>query len=152
MGFLDEKTIVTDAVQIIPNANLYDFGILTSNVHMAWMRTVCGRLKSDYRYSKDIVYNNFPWCTPTDEQKAKIEKTAQGILDARELYPECSLADLYDDLTMPTELRKAHQENDKAVMEAYGFYKKDENGKRTWLTESETVAQLMKMYQKLTES
>ncbi len=152
MGFLDEKTIVTDAVQIIPNANLYDFGILTSNVHMAWMRTVCGRLKSDYRYSKDIVYNNFPWCTPTDEQKAKIEKTAQGILDARELYPECSLADLYDDLTMPPELRKAHQENDKAVMEAYGFYKKDENGKRTWLTESETVAQLMEMYQKLTES
>lgn len=152
MGFLDEKTIVTDAVQIIPNANLYDFGILTSNVHMAWMRTVCGRLKSDYRYSKDIVYNNFPWCTPTDEQKAKIEKTAQGILDARELYPECSLADLYDDLTMPPELRKAHQENDKAVMEAYGFYKKDENGKRTWLTESETVAQLMEMYQKFTES
>lgn len=152
MGFLDEKTIVTDAVQIIPNANLYDFGILTSNVHMAWMRTVCGRLEMRYRYSKDIVYNNFPWCNPTDEQKAKIEKTAQGILDARELYPECSLADLYDDLTMPPELRKAHQENDKAVMEAYGFYKKDENGKRTWLTESETVAQLMEMYQKLTES
>ena len=150
MGFLDEKTIVTDAVQIIPNANLYDFGILTSNVHMAWMRTVCGRLEMRYRYSKDIVYNNFPWCTPTDEQKAKIEKTAQGILDARELYPDCSLADLYDDLTMPPELRKAHQENDKAVMEAYGFYKKDENGKRTWLTESETVAKLMEMYQKLT--
>lgn len=152
MGFLDSSTIATNSATIIPNANLYDFGILTSNVHMAWMRTVCGRLKSDYRYSKDIVYNNFPWCTPTDEQKAKIEKTAQGILDARELYPECSLADLYDDLTMPPELRKAHQENDKAVMEAYGFYKKDENGKRTWLTESETVAQLMEMYQKLTES
>ena len=152
MGFLDSSTIATNSATIIPNANLYDFGILTSNVHMAWMRTVCGRLKSDYRYSKDIVYNNFPWCTPTDEQKAKIEKTAQGILNARELYPECSLADLYDDLTMPPELRKAHQENDKAVMEAYGFYKKDENGKRTWLTESETVAQLMEMYQKLTES
>ena len=152
MGFLDSSTIATNSATIIPNANLYDFGILTSNVHMAWMRTVCGRLKSDYRYSKDIVYNNFPWCTPTDEQKEKIEKTAQGILDARELYPECSLADLYDDLTMPPELRKAHQENDKAVMEAYGFYKKDENGKRTWLTESETVAQLMEMYQKLTES
>lgn len=150
MGFLDSSTIATNSATIIPNANLYDFGILTSNVHMAWMRTVCGRLKSDYRYSKDIVYNNFPWCNSTDEQKAKIEKTAQGILDARELYPECSLADLYDDLTMPKELRKAHQENDKAVMEAYGFCKKDENGKRTWFTESETVAKLMEMYQKLT--
>ena len=150
MGFLDSSTIATNSATIIPNANLYDFGILTSNVHMAWMRTVCGRLEMRYRYSKDIVYNNFPWCNSTDEQKAKIEKTAQGILDARELYPECSLADLYDDLTMPKELRKAHQENDKAVMEAYGFCKKDENGKRTWLTESETVAKLMEMYQKLT--
>lgn len=150
MGFLDSSTIATNSATIIPNANLYDFGILTSNVHMAWMRTVCGRLEMRYRYSKDIVYNNFPWCEVTDEQKAKIEKTAQGILDARELYPECSLADLYDDLTMPKELRKAHQENDKAVMEAYGFCKKDENGKRTWLTESETVAKLMEMYQKLT--
>ena len=150
MGFLDSSTIATNSATIIPNANLYDFGILTSNVHMAWMRTVCGRLEMRYRYSKDIVYNNFPWCNSTDEQKAKIEKTAQGILDARALYPECSLADLYDDLTMPKELRKAHQENDKAVMEAYGFYKKDENGKRTWLTESETVAKLMEMYQKLT--
>lgn len=150
MGFLDSSTIATNSATIIPNANLYDFGILTSNVHMAWMRTVCGRLEMRYRYSKDIVYNNFPWCNSTDEQKAKIEKTAQGILDARELYPECSLADLYDDLTMPKELRKAHQENDKAVMEAYGFCKKDENGKRTWFTESETVAKLMEMYQKLT--
>lgn len=150
MGFLDSSTIATNSATIIPNANLYDFGILTSNVHMAWMRTVCGRLEMRYRYSKDIVYNNFPWCNSTDEQKAKIEKTAQGILDARELYPECSFADLYDDLTMPKELRKAHQENDKAVMEAYGFCKKDENGKRTWLTESETVAKLMEMYQKLT--
>lgn len=150
MGFLDSSTIATNSATIIPNANLYDFGILTSNVHMAWMRTVCGRLEMRYRYSKDIVYNNFPWCNSTDEQKAKIEKTAQGILDARELYPECSLADLYDDLTMPKELRKAHQENDKAVMEAYGFCKKDENGKRTWFTESETVAKLMEMYQKRT--
>lgn len=150
MGFLDSSTIATNSATIIPNANLYDFGILTSNVHMAWMRTVCGRLEMRYRYSKDIVYNNFPWCNSTDEQKAKIEKTAQGILDARELYPECSLADLYDDLTMPKELRKAHQENDKAVMEAYGFCKKDENSKRTWLTESETVAKLMEMYQKRT--
>ena len=152
MGFMDENTIVTDAVQIVPSATLYEFAILTSNVHMAWMRAVCGRLKSDYRYSKDIVYNNFPWCNPTDEQKAKIEKTAQGILDARALYPECSLADLYDELTMPPELRKAHQENDKAVMDAYGFKKQDEiSGKSRWLSESETVAELMKMYQELTK-
>ncbi len=149
LGFLDKDTIPTNSVLIIPNASLYHFGILTSNVHMAWVRVVCGRLKSDYRYSKDIVYNNFPWCNPTDEQKVKIEKTAQGILDARSLYPDCSLADLYDELTMPAELRKAHQENDKAVMEAYNFKKKDENGKVQWLSESETVAELMKMYQKI---
>ena len=110
---------------------------------MAWMRVVAGRLKSDYSYSNTIVYNNFPWPTPTDEQKAKIEQTAQAILDARANYPDCSLADLYDDLTMPPELRKAHQENDKAVMQAYGF---------DWrhMTESECVAELMKLYQKLT--
>ena len=109
---------------------------------MSWMRTVAGRLKSDYRYSKEIVYNNFPWCEPTKEQKEKIEKTAQGILDARAKYPNSSLADLYDELTMPVELRKAHQENDKAVMEAYGF---------DWrkMTESDCVAELMKLYQKL---
>ncbi len=147
IGFMTSDIIASDAVQIIPNTTIYHFGILTSNVHMAWMRAVCGRLEMRYRYSNTIVYNNFPWCEPTDVQKSKIEKTAQGILDARELYPECSLADLYDDLTMPPELRKAHQENDKAVMEAYGFYKKDENGKRFWLTESETVAKLMGMYQ-----
>lgn len=150
IGFLQPEIIVNDAMQIIPNATLYHFGILTSNVHMAWMRTVCGRLEMRYRYSKDIVYNNFPWCKPTAEQKAKIEQTAQAILDARALYPDCSLADLYDDLTMPPELRKAHQNNDKAVMEAYGFYSKDEKGKTHWFTESETVAELMKMYQKLT--
>lgn len=152
MGFLDDNTIATNAAIIIPNADKYYFGILESNVHMAWLRAVCGRLKSDYRYSKDIVYNNFPWCNPTTEQKAKIEKTAQGILDARALYPDCSLADLYDELTMPPELRKAHQENDKAVMEAYGFRIKDEQtGKFRWLTESETVARLMQMYQELTK-
>ena len=86
---------------------------------MAWVRTVCGRIKSDYRYSKDIVYNNFPWPTPTDEQKAKIEQTAQAILDARALYPDSSLADLYDEVIMPSELRKAHQNNDRAVMQAF---------------------------------
>lgn len=147
MGFLNSDNLSSDSVHIIPNTTLYHFGILTSNVHMAWMRAVCGRLEMRYRYSKDIVYNNFPWCNPTDEQKAKIEKTAQEILNAREKHPDSSLADLYNDLTMPPELRKAHQENDKMVMEAYGFKKKDENGKTRWLSESETVAELMKMYQ-----
>ena len=144
IGFIKAGTIVTDRVQIIPDANLYDFGILTSNVHMAWMRTTCMRMKSDYSYSKDVVYNNFPWPTPTDAQKEKIEQTAQAILDARALYPDCSLADLYDEVTMPPELRKAHQQNDKAVMQAYGFW-----GKHN--TETECVAELMKMYQELTK-
>ena len=123
LGFLDGDVIPTDSATIIPDAGLYEFGVLTSNVHMAWMRAVCGRLKSDYRYSKDIVYNNFPWCSPPNEQRQKIEQTAQGILDARALYPDCSLADLYDEIAMPPELRKAHQFNDKAVMQAYGFSK-----------------------------
>ena len=143
IGFVSKDIICSNANLMIPNANIYHFGILMSNVHNAWMRAVCGRLKSDYRYSNDIVYNNFPWCEPTEEQKAKIEQTAQAILDARALYPDCSLADLYDELTMPTELRKAHQANDKAVMQAYGFPIK--------MTESECVSALMKMYQKLTE-
>lgn len=144
IGFLDDKTIPVMGTLIIPNADLYDFGILTSNVHMSWTRTVCGRLKSDYRYSKDIVYNNFPLPNPTSQQRDKIEQTAQMILDTRAKYPNSSLADLYDELTMPPELRKAHQENDKSVMEAYGF---------NWkiMTESECVAELMKMYQLLTE-
>lgn len=152
MGYVNNGMIPGNNLFCVFNANLYHFGILNSNVHMAWIRTVGGYLKSDWRYSKDIVYNNFPWCIPTEEQKAKIEKTAQGILDARALYPDCSLADLYDELTMPPELRKAHQENDKAVMEAYGFRIKDEQtGKFRWLTESETVARLMHMYQELTK-
>ena len=141
-GFVSPEIIVNDAVQIIPGASLYHFGILTSNVHMAWVRTVCGRIKSDYRYSKDIVYNNFPWPIPTDAQKVKIEQTAQAILDARALYPDSSLADMYDEVAMPPELRKAHQNNDKAVMQAYGFSIKD-------MTESMCVAELMKMYQQL---
>lgn len=143
LGFLGVDTISTNANLIIPDANLYHFGVLTSNVHMAWMRVVAGRLKSDYRYSKDIVYNNFPWCEPTPEQKAKIEQTAQAILDARAKYPDCSLADLYDESTMPDELRKAHKQNDKAVMDAYGF---DKN-----MPESDIVAELMQMYVELTE-
>lgn len=144
IGFLNADYIASDAVQILPDANMFHFGVLTSNVHMAWMRAVCGRLKSDYRYSVNIVYNNFPWPTPTDEQKAAIEKTAQAILDARALYPDCSLADLYDEVAMPPELRKAHQANDRAVMQAYGFDVKT-------MTESTCVAELMKMYQELTK-
>jgi hypothetical protein len=118
---MNAETIASDAVILMPEATLYDFGIMTSNVHNAWMRAICGRLEMRYRYSASIVYNNFPWTTPTEKQKQKIEKTAQSILDARNLYPNCSLADLYDEITMPPELRKAHQANDKAVMEAYGF-------------------------------
>ncbi len=142
LGFLNKDVIASDAALIIPNATLYHFGVLTSNVHMAWMRVVCGRLEMRYRYSKNIVYNNFPWCQPTEEQKARIEATAQAILDARAKYPDCSLADLYDEVTMPPELRRAHQENDRAVMAAYGF--------STKMTESECVAELFKMYQALT--
>lgn len=144
LGFVGPEVISSNAVFIIPEATILHFGILMSNVHNAWMRTTCGRLKSDYRYSKEIVYNCFPWPTPTDDQKAQIEQTAQAILDARALYPDSSLADLYDETTMPPELRKAHQQNDKAVMRAYGF------DIRT-TTETTCVAELMRMYQKLTE-
>ena len=141
IGFMSADTIVSDAVQIVPDATLYEFGVMTSNVHMAWMRAVCGRLKSDYRYSKDIVYNNFVWCNPTVEQKAKIEETAQGILDVRAKYPDSSLADLYDEILMPQDLRKAHHENDKAVMSAYGFNPKT--------GEQEIVSELFRLYEKL---
>ena len=143
MGFMSPNVLASNLVLIIPDATLYHFGILESNVHMAWMRAVCGRLKSDYRYSKDVVYNNFPWPTPTEEQKAKIEQTAQAILDARALYPDSSLADLYDELTMPVELRKAHQNNDRAVMQAYGF------PIRSTFTESQCVAELFKLYKEI---
>ena len=143
IGYVDKNTIASNAASFVPNATIYDLGILTSNVHMAWMRVVCGRLKSDYRYSTTIVYNNFPWPEPTEAQKAKIEKTAQAILDARALYPDSSLADLYDPLTMPRELLKAHQANDRAVMEAYGLDIKT-------TSEADCVAFLMKRYQELT--
>ena len=145
IGYLTKDVIASNAASFVPNASLYHFGVLTSNVHMAWMRATCGRLEMRYRYSVNIVYNNFPWCNPTAEQKKKIEETAQAILDARALYPDCSLADLYDEIAMPPELRKAHQANDKAVMQAYGFW-----GKLN--TESACVAELMKMYQKLVNS
>lgn len=142
IGFMTPDILCSNLVKIVPDATLFHFGILTSNVHMAWVRLVCGRLKSDYRYSKDIVYNNFPWPTVSDEQKAKITQTAQGILDAREKYPNDSLADLYDPLTMPQELRKAHQANDRAVMQAYGLDVKT-------TSEADCVAFLMKKYQEL---
>jgi hypothetical protein len=137
------QTVITMPDLALPDGDLYDFGILISNVHMAWMRVVCGRMKSDYRYANGIVYNNFPWPTPTEEQKARIEATAQAILDARAKYPDCSLADLYDEVTMPPELRRAHQENDRAVMFAYGFVP----GKTS---ESGCVARLFDLYRQLT--
>ena len=142
IGYMDEGVICSDKVRIMPEGSKYHFGVLTSNVHMSWMRTICCRLKSDYSYTVNDVYNNFPWPTPTEEQKAKIEKTAQAILDARALYPDSSLADLYDEVTMPPELRTAHQNNDKAVWDAYG---------RKWSisSESECVAALMRLYQEL---
>ncbi len=121
IGYLSHEIIANNSVQIVPDASLYDFGIITSNVFMAWMSVICGRLKSDYRITVTNVYNNFPWPSPTAEQNQRIEKAAQGILDARALFPNSSLADLYDPLTMPKELQKAHIENDKAVMQAYGL-------------------------------
>lgn len=142
VGYVNKNVICSNANILVSNANLYSFGVLMSNVHNSWMRIVSGRIKSDYRYSVKIVYNNFPWPNPTKEQKEKIEKTAQAILDARKLYPDSSLADLYDELTMPVELRKAHQANDVAVMEAYEFNWKT-------MTESECVAELMKMYKNI---
>lgn len=144
VGYMDKDIICSNANLIIPNASLYMFGILSSNVHMAWIRAICGRIKSDYRYSINIVYNNFPWCKPTIKQKQQIEKTAQMILAARNLYANASLADLYDELTMPKELRKAHQENDKAVMQAYNFDWKKMN-------EVQCVSELMKMYQNIVD-
>lgn len=183
VGFLKFGNISSDAVQIVPYATLFHFGVLTSSVHMAWTRAVCGRLKSDYRYSKDIVYNNFPFVTPekkqshpelvsgavsfendsenrqktpsnvsnlsdvlphcTQAQADKIESTAKKILETREKYPDCSLADLYDETFMPSDLRKAHNENDRAVLQAYGFPQD--------ATESEIVARLFEMYEKMTQ-
>ena len=144
MGYMDESVICSDKVRLMSGGTLYHFGILESNVHMAWMRVVCGRLKSDYSYTVNNVYNNYPWPNPTEEQKQKIEQTAQAILDARALYPDSSLADLYDEVAMPVELRRAHQQNDRAVMEAYGFPVKSS------FTESQCVTELFKLYQELT--
>ena len=146
MGFFSHDVISSNANLLIPEAGLYEFGIMTSNVHNAWMRIVCGRLKSDYRYSASIVYNNFPWPKPTEEQKSKIEATAQAILDARQKYPKSSLADLYDENYMPKELLMAHKYNDIAVCEAYGF------NKDVVKLESKCVAELFKMYEELTKA
>ena len=140
IGFLSPEVIVNNKLQVMRDGGLYEFGVLSSNVHNSWMRAVAGRLREDYTYSVSVVYNTFPWPTPKEEQKIKIKQTAQAILDARALYPECSLADLYNELTMPVELRKAHQANDRAVMQAYGFDVKT-------MTESSCVAELMKIYQ-----
>ena len=142
LGFINDDVITNSKVQIIPNGTLYHFGILSSNVHMAWTRAVCGRMKSDYSYSKDIVYNNFVWCDVTETQKSAIEKLAQGVLDARALFPDSSLADLYDPLTMPPELSKAHRALDRAVMQAYGFSVRD-------MTEESCVAELMRRYREI---
>jgi hypothetical protein len=142
IGYMNQGVICSDKVRLMPNATLYHFGVLTSNVHMAWMRVICCRLKSDYSYTINIVYNNFPWPAITPEQEAEISRTAQAILDARNLYPDCSLADLYDEVTMPVELRRAHQANDKAVMKAYGL--------PVTTSESDTVAHLFKLYEELT--
>ena len=138
IGFVKEKVIYSNASNYIDNASMFYFGLLISIVHMAWMRAVAGRLESRYRYSKDIVYNNFPCPKATEEQINKIEKTAQMILDSRSLYSDCSLSTLYKDISMPHELRKAHQENDKAVLALYGF--------KPEATEEEIVAKLMQMY------
>lgn len=141
IGFMDKNTIASDAVQIIPNATLYHFGVLTSNVHMAWMRTVAGRLKSDYRYSKELVYNTFPWPEPTEKQKAAVEAAAQGVLDERRRYPGTSLAEMYDPTWMKVSgLQKAHTRLDRAVWAAYGA---------SWQSEEECVADLMERYQRL---
>ena len=142
IGYMSNSIIASNKLYVVPNASFYLFGVLTSNVHMAWMRTVAGRLEMRYSYSP-AVYNNFPWPNPTKEQKTKIEQTAQAILDARALYPDSSLADLYDELTMPVELRKAHQDNDRAVMQAYGWKASSQ------FIESQCVAELFKLYQKL---
>ena len=143
MDWLDAEIVPGDKLFMIPSATLYHFGILESNVHMAWMRAVCGRLKSDYRYSKDIVYNNFPWPDPSSDLRAKIEQAAKAILDARALYPDSSLADLYDPTLMPKELLLAHRLNDRLVMQAYGFSPK--------MTESECVAALFRRYGEMME-
>ena len=144
MGYFTSDVIASNKLFIIERSSLYHFGVLTSIVHMAWMRIVAGRLGMGYNYSSTIVYNNFPWPNPTDNQKEKIMKTAQEILNARKLYPKSSLTKLYEIENMPLELYNAHNANDKAVMSAYGF--------RQNMSEEEIVAELFKMYESLTKT
>ena len=145
IGYLNPDIIVSNTCFTVANASPYTFGVLISNVHMAWMRAVCGRLEMRYRYSNTIVYNNFPWPNPTHQQKSKIQQTAQEILNVRSLYPDSTLAALYYDNTMPAKLKEAHRANDLAVMEAYSF-------SGTTTNESEIVSKLMEMYRKITEA
>ncbi len=142
LGFMTPEIIINPSVLVVPNATIYDFGVLQSTMHMTWMRAVCGRMKSDYQYSAGIVYNNFPWPSAADTQRATIEAAAQRVLDARAKHPQATLADLYDPLTMPPELVKAHQTLDRAVDAAYG--------KTIFKTEAERVAYLFERYQQLT--
>ena len=146
IGYETPDVICGDSNLMLPNATLFEFGVMTSNVHMAWMSAVCGRIKSDYRYSVNVVYNNFPWIIPDEKQRQMIEKTAKAILEARRLFPTDSLSDLYDPVAMPPELKKAHINNDRAVMILYGMIK-NEGGKDRLMTRTECVASLMKMYQ-----
>ena len=146
IGYMDANTIASDATLTVPNANLFHFGVLMSSVHMNWVRLVCGRLKSDYRYSATICYNPFPWpLFYPEEFKARIEKTAQKILDARKNYPKASYADLYDEISMPYDLRKAHEENDLAVLSLYGRLKPE-------MSELEMQIELLYMYEELREN
>jgi hypothetical protein len=145
VGFMNYRTIANGSALIIPDAGLYEFGVITSTVHMAWMRTVGGRMKSDYQYSASLVYNNFPWPaldpTQSDEKhRAAVETAAQSVLDARALFPDSSLAILYNPSTMPPALVKAHRKLDKAVEASYG---------RTFANDAERVAYLFELYQKL---
>jgi hypothetical protein len=141
MGFFAPDILCSNLVKLIPDANLYHFGVLTSTMHMAWMRYVCGRLEMRYRYSKDIVYNNFPWPEPSDKQRADIEAAAQGVLDARARFPEASLADLYDPDLIPPDLTRAHDKLDRLVEKAYG---------RSFESDAERVAFLFERYRALT--
>ena len=141
IGFMNPNDIASNLVFVVPNATLYHFGILTSSIHMTWLRIVGGRLKSDYRYSKDVVYNNFVWCEPSEKQRSAIEATAQKILDVRANYPEATFAELYDEVTMPYDLRQAHQVNDRAVATAYGF-------ENILDDESAIAVAILNMYQK----
>lgn len=138
MGFVN-GVVINNKALFIPNCDLYTFGTLTSSIHMAWMRTVAGRLKSDYSYGTTTVYNTFPWCEPSNKQRRAIEDAAQKILDVREKYSGATLADLYDELSMPKDLRDAHKKKDRAVAQVYGF-------ENILDDESKITVELLKLY------